>query len=61
MWPCGLVHIIGLGAGMWTRGLVRPVFVVKTTWFGKPDYSNLEEEWMGHGVEDQEVRDGNDV
>ena len=56
-----MVHIIGLGAGMWTRGLVRPIFVVKTTWFGIPDFSNAEEEWVGHGVEDQEVRDGNDV
>ena len=46
---------------MWTRGLVRPVFVVKTTWFGIPEFSNAEEEWVVHGVKDQEVRDGNDV
>ena len=50
-----------LGAGMRTRGLVRPLFVAKTTWFGTPDFCNAEEEWVEHGVKDHEVRDGNDV
>ena len=49
------------GAGMQTRGLVRPLFVAKTTWLGIPDFSNAEEEWVGHGVKDYEVHDGNDV
>ena len=50
-----------LGAGMRTRGLVRPLFVAKTTWFGTPDFCNAEEEWVEHGVKDHEVHDGNDV
>ena len=50
-----------LGAGMQTRGLVRPQFVAKTMWFGTLDFCNAEEEWMGHGIKDHEVRDGNDV
>ena len=50
-----------LSVGMRTRGLVRPLFVAKTTWFGTPDFCNAEEEWVEHGVKDHEVRDGNDV
>ena len=46
---------------MWTLGLVRPLFVVKTTWFGIPDFYDAEEEWVEHGVEDHEVRDGKDI
>ena len=38
-----------------------PLFVVKTSWFGILDLCNREEEWMGHGVDVHEVRDGNDV
>ena len=36
-------------AGMQTRGLVRPLFVAKTTWFGMPDFCNAEEECVGRG------------
>ena len=50
-----------LGASMQTSGLVSPLFVVKTMWFGIPDFCHAEEEWVGHGVEDHEVGDGNDV
>ena len=57
MWPCGLVYAIVL-ARMWTRGLVRPLFVAKTTWFGIPNFCDVEEEWVELGVEDHEVRDG---
>ena len=46
---------------MQTSGLVSPLFVVKTMWFGIPDFCHAEEEWVGHGVEDHEVGDGNDV
>ena len=42
----------GLSAGMRTRGLVRPLFVARTTWFGMPDFGNVEVEWVGHGVND---------
>ena len=49
------------GARMWRHGLVRPLFVVKTMWFGIPNFCNVEEEWVGHSVKDHEVRDGNDV
>ena len=50
-----------LGMRMWARCLVRPLFVVKTTWFGIPNFCNVEEEWVGHGVEEHEVHDSNDV
>ena len=50
-----------LGVGMRTRGLVRPLCVAKTSWFGTPDFCNAEEEWVGHGVKDHEVHDCNDV
>ena len=51
-----------LGGRSLTRGLVRPPFVAKTTWFGIPDFCNAEEEeWGRHSVEDHEVSDGNDV
>ena len=46
---------------MWTGGLVRPLFVAKTTWFGTPNFCNAVKEWVQHGVEDHEVRDSNDV
>ena len=42
---------------MRTRGLVRPLCVAKTTWFGTPDFCNAEEEWVGHGVKDHEAHD----
>ena len=50
-----------LGAGMRTSGFVLPLFVAKTTYFGIPNFCNVEEKWVGHGVEDHEVRDDNDV
>ena len=42
-------------------GLVHALFVAQTTWFGIPDFCNVKGEWVRHGVEDQEVRDGNGV
>ena len=50
-----------LGARMQTRGLIRPLFVAQTTWFGISDFRNAEGEWVGHGVKDHEVRNGNAV
>ena len=50
-----------LSAGLRTRGLVLPLFVAKTTWFGIPDFCNAKEEWVGHGVNNQDVCNGNDV
>ena len=50
-----------LSVRMWTRGLVRPLFVAQTTWFGIPDFCNAEGEWVGHGVKNHEARDGNGV
>ena len=44
-----------------THGLVRPLFVAQTTWFGIPNFCNAGREWVGHGVEDHEVCDGNGV
>ena len=60
MWPCGLVYAIVL-ARIWTRGLVHPLFVAKTAWFGIPDFCDAKGGWMEHGVEDHEVRDGKNV
>ena len=54
-WSC-------LCARLKTRGLVRPLFVAKTMLFGIADVCNAEEEeWVGHGAEDHEVRDNDDV
>ena len=50
-----------LGVRMQTLGLVHPLFLSKTTWFGIPHFCSAEEELVIHGVEDPEVRDGNDV
>ena len=44
---------------MGTCGLVRPLLVAQTTWFGIPYFCNMEGEWVGHGVEDHEGRDSN--
>ena len=50
-----------LGVRRRTRGLVRPLFVAKTTWIGITDFCKTKEEWVGHGVKDHEVHDGKDV
>ena len=39
-------------------GLVCPLFVARTTWFGLPDVCSTKGEWEGHGVECDEIRDG---
>ena len=48
-----------LGARMWTRGLVDPLFVGQTTWI--PNFCIKKEKLLGHDVEDHDVCDGNDV
>ena len=50
-----------LSVRMWTSGLVHPLFVAQTTWFGIPNFCNVKGEWVGHGVEDHEVRESNGV
>ena len=40
------------------HGLVYPLFVARTTWFGLPDVCSTKGEWEGHGVECDEIRDG---
>ena len=42
---------------MWAYGLVYPLFVARTTWFGLPVCS-AKGEWEGHGVECHKIRDG---
>ena len=49
------------GARKWVRGLVYPLFVARTTWFGLPEVPSAKEEWAGHGVECHEIRDGINV
>ena len=48
-----------LGARMWTHGLVHPLFVGQTTWIS--NFCDKKEKLLGHGVEDHDVCDGNDV
>ena len=50
-----------LGATMWTRCLVRLLFVARTAWLRISDFCNVRGEWVGHGVEDHGVRDSHDI
>ena len=43
------------------RSLVYPLFVARTTCFGMPDVSSAKGEWVEHGVECHEIRDGINV
>ena len=51
MWTCGLAP----GPRMRAHGLVRPLFVVQSTWFGIPDVCDAKREWAEHGIKDHEV------
>ena len=46
---------------MWARGLVYPLLVARTTWFGMPAVCSAKGEWVEHGVECHEMRDGINV
>ena len=46
---------------MWVRGLVYELFVAQTTWFGMPDVCSAKGDWVEHGVECHEIRDGTNV
>ena len=50
-----------LSLRMWTHGLVRPLFLAQTTWFGIPCSCDTEGEWVGYDVQDHEVLDGNGI
>ena len=52
---------IGRGARMRARGLVYPLFVAQTTWFGMLDVCSAKGEWVEHGVRGHEVRDSKNV
>ena len=52
---------IGPGARMRARGLVCPLFVAQTTWFGMPDICSAKGEWVEHGVKGHEVRESKSV
>ena len=45
------------GARMRAHGLVHPLFVAQTKWFGKPDVCSAKGEWVEPGVECNEIRD----
>ena len=49
------------GARMRARGLVYPLFVTQTTWFGMPNVCSAKEDWVERGIEGHEVRDNNNV
>ena len=42
------------GSRMQARGLVHPLFVAQTTWFGIPNICNAKGEWAEHGIKDHE-------
>ena len=42
-------------------GLVYPLFVAQTMWFGIPEVCSTKEGWVEHGMEGHEVCDGNNV
>ena len=46
---------------MRARGLVYPLFVTQTTWFGMPDVCSAKEEWVERDIKGHEVRDSNNV
>ena len=46
---------------MRTRAFVHSLFVAESNWLGILNFSNAEDEWERHSVEDHEVRDGNGV
>ena len=48
-----------LGARMRAHGLVYPLFVAQSTWFGMPDVCRAKVKWVEHGTEGHEVRDRN--
>ena len=50
-----------LSTGMRKRGLVCPLFVAKTTWIGILNFCKAEEEWVGHDVNDHEMRNSYNV
>ena len=64
-----LLQLIGRGFGtcsvpgmrMRARGLIHPLFVAQTTWFGMPDVCSAKGEWVEHSVKDHKIRDGNNV
>ena len=45
------------GTRMWACGLVYPLFVAQTIWFGMPDVCSVKGEWVEHGVECHEICD----
>ena len=45
-------------ARMWAYGLVYPLFVARTTWFGMPDVCSAKGELLEYGVECHEIHDG---
>ena len=46
---------------MQAPGLVYPLFVAQTTWFGMPDVCNAKGEWVEHGIKSHEVRDSKNI
>ena len=39
------------------RGLVYPLLVAQTTWFGMPAVCSVKGEWVENGVKCHEIRD----
>ena len=42
---------------MQAGGLVYPLLVSQTTWFGMPNVCSAKGEWVEHGIKDHEVCD----
>ena len=42
-------------------GLLYPLFVAQTMWFGTPDVCSAKGEWVEHGIKGHEVHDSSNV
>ena len=49
------------GARMRARGLVYPLLVAQTNWFGILDVCSVKGEWVEHSIKGHDVRVGNNV
>ena len=51
----------GPGTRMQACGLVYPLLVAQTTWFGMPNVCSAKGEWVEHGIECHEVRGSKNI
>ena len=49
------------GERMLARGLLYPLFVAQTMWFGMPNVCSAKGKWVEHGIKGHEVHDSSNV